>query len=153
MFLAFGVVMFLAFGVILLGLWGNLFVGLQLRVLFDSPGCFHGSESLSLLFVFCFLFCLSSALGFQARYLILFVCLLVHILEVCSSLFGGREVLSPVAVCVCVFYCFVLSCYDLHVFVCVFCWCSHVFILFWVLSNNFCNMRSTLLGKKCDPRR
>ena len=41
------VLCFLAFGANLLGLWGNLFVGLQLRVLFDSPGCFHGSELLS----------------------------------------------------------------------------------------------------------
>ena len=44
--------MSLAFGVILLGLWGNLFVSLQVSVLFDSPGCFHGSVLLSLFSLF-----------------------------------------------------------------------------------------------------
>ena len=39
--------------------------------------------------------------------------------------------------------CFVLSCSDLHSLVCI--------PIFWVLSNNFCSKRSTLLGKKCDP--
>ena len=43
------------------------------------------------------LFSLFSALFFHARYLIYFVCLLLHIFEVCSSCFGG-EALSPVAV-------------------------------------------------------
>ena len=68
---------------------------------------------------------------------------------------GEGGFISCCCLCVCVyfFYCFVLSCYDLHVFVCVFCWCSHVFILFSFLSNNLCNRRYILLWKKCDPRR